>query len=403
MSSLTTTRTMQLGEEGFLRKVIRRRKLESVFLFVTASCNSKCRTCFYARETHPGEDLSFAQLQRLSESAPRFDKLWLSGGEPLLRDDLVEIVELFYRHNGIKTVNFPTNGLLADRIVSEVGRLAEACPKLAIHLNFSVDGLGEVHDRIRGLPGSFERTMAAMERAERAFAGHPRIHRNAASVVVAENIDGLVDLGLYLFKRFRLATQFFEAARGESRDPELARVRPEQLAALHARLVPLVAAMGARLFGALPPGARQLAEMTFLGMTLELYRLQRANLAGPHPWGMDCTAGETTLVIDHDGGFRACELRPRIGHLADFGFDLAAAHRSPAMRDEIRAIGGGARANCWCTHTCWTLSSTKFSPRKILLDVPRGYLAARWHGIPELDPASIDLADLARRHHLGGA
>ena len=73
------------------------------------------------------------------------------------------------------------------------------------------------------------------------------------------------------------------------------------------------------------------------------------------------------------------------------------------MRDEIRAIGGGARANCWCTHTCWTLSSMKFSPRKIVLDVPRGYLMARWKGYPPLDPARIDVADIERRSHLGPA
>ncbi|HOX42437.1 MAG TPA: radical SAM protein [Myxococcota bacterium] len=403
MAAMTSTRDIQLGEQGFLRKVVRRRKLESVFLFATVNCNSKCRTCFYAKETHPGADLTFAEIQRLSETAPPFDKLWLSGGEPLLRDDLVEIVALFYRNNGIRTVNFPTNGLLADRVESEVRRLADTCPKLAIHLNFSLDGLGEVHDKIRGVPGSFERTMAAMERTKKAFAGHPRIHQNVASVVVAENIDGLHDLGLYLFKRFNLATQFFEAVRGESRDPQLARVDRRQLEGLHQRLLPLYDAMAERLFGGLPRAVRGLAKMSFIGMTLELYRLQRANLEGPHPWGMDCTAGETTLVVDHDGGFRACELRPRIGHLRDYGFDLAAAHGSPAMRDEIRAIGGGARANCWCTHTCWTLSSTKFSPRKIVLDVPRGYLAAAWKGYPKLDPARIDLADLERRYHLARA
>ncbi len=400
---MRATRDMQLGEEGFLRKVVRRRKLESVFLFATVNCNSKCRTCFYAKETHPGADLTFAEIQRLSETAPRFDKLWLSGGEPLLRGDLVEIVALFYRNNGVKTVNFPTNGLLPERVESEVGRLVARCPELNVHLNFSVDGLGEVHDRIRGVPGSFERTMATIERAQRAFDGHPRVHQNVATVVVAENVDGLHDLGLYLFKRFRLATQFFEAVRGESRDPLLARATRAQLEALHERLLPLYAAMAERLFAGLPVGARQLARLSFLGVTQELYRLQRENLEGPHPWGMDCTAGETTLVVDHDGGFRACELRPRIGHLRDFGFDLAAAHRSPAMREEIRAIGGGARANCWCTHTCFTLSSTKFSPRKILLDIPRGYLAARWRGYPTLDPARIDLADIERRHHLAGA
>jgi Fe-coproporphyrin III synthase len=403
MTRWNMTRDIQLGEEGMLHKIVRRRKLESVFLFATVRCNSKCRTCFYAKETHPGDDMTFEQIRKLSETAPRFDKLWLSGGEPVLRDDLVDIVELFCRNNGVKTVNFPTNGLAGEKVEAEVARLLDRCGELTVHLNYSLDGLGEMHDRIRGVPGAFERTTATMERTERRFAGHPRLHQNVATVVTAENIEQLPDLAWYLFRRYRLATQYFEAVRGESRDPALPRAGRAQLALLHERLMPLYGAMADRLFEKLPTAGRHLAKAIFVGTTSELYRIQRDNLGGPQPWGMDCTAGETTLVIDHDGGFRACELRPRIGHLADYGYDLAAAHHSLAMRDEIRAIGGGARANCWCTHTCWMLSSMKFSPRTLAWNVPRGYFEARRQGATSFDPAAIDVGEIERRYQIGGA
>jgi MoaA/NifB/PqqE/SkfB family radical SAM enzyme len=396
MAPASSSRDFQLGEEGFLRKVVRRRKLESVFLFATVNCNSKCRTCFYAKETHPGDDLTFEQIRRLSESAPQFDKLWLSGGEPLLRDDLVEIVQLFYRNNGIKTVNFPTNGLLAERVATEVQRLADICPQLAIHLNFSLDGLGEVHDKIRGVPGGFERTIAAIERSMKAFAGHPRIIQNVASVVTAENIDGLYDLALYLFKKFQLATHVFEAVRGESRDPKLLRAHREQLEALHDRVLPLYGAMADRLFSSLPRGVRDLAKMSFIGVTLELQRLQRENVAGTYPWGMDCTAGETTLVVDHDGGFRACEQRERIGRLGDFGYDLGAAWRSPVMAAEVDAIGGGEKAGCWCTHSGRMRASMPFSPRTLLLGVPWRYLEWRRSGALRFDPTSMRMPTFER-------
>jgi MoaA/NifB/PqqE/SkfB family radical SAM enzyme len=391
-----------MGEEGFFNKVVRRRKLESVFLFVTNDCNSQCRTCFYAKETHPGANMTFAQIRTLSETAPRFDKLWLSGGEPFLRPDLVEIIELFYRNNDIKTINLPTNGLLPERVETEVRKLVDRCPNLAVHLNYSLDGLGEVHDRQRGVPGGFEKTIKAMERTSAAFAGHPRIHQNVATVVTGENVDQLFDLGLYLFKRFRLATQFFEAVRGDPRDPKLARADRPRLEAFHRQLVPLMDLYANRLFKELPPGGRQLAKVSFMGVMGELYRIQETNLNGPTPWGMDCTAGETTLVLDHDGGFRSCEMRPRIGNVRDYGFDLRAAHESVAMREEIRAIGGGERANCWCTHTCWMLSSMKFSPRKIVVEVPRRFLESKRELGAPLDPDQIDLAGLEQRYGLAG-
>ena len=81
---------------------------------------------------------------------------------------------------------------------------------------------------------------------------------------------------------------------------------------------------------------------------------------------MDCTAGETTLVLDYDGRFRACELREPIGSVKDYGYDIQKIMQSEAMKAEIDAIGHGYRANCWCTHGCWIMSSIVFNPLKML-------------------------------------
>ena len=98
----------------YAKAVFRPKQLESVFLFVTSTCNSLCRTCFYWDELNKGQDLTFEQLERVSETAPQFHKLWISGGEPFLRKELAEIIALFYRNNGMRHVNLPTNGLLPE-------------------------------------------------------------------------------------------------------------------------------------------------------------------------------------------------------------------------------------------------------------------------------------------------
>jgi L-lysine 2,3-aminomutase len=72
----------------YAKSVFRPKHLESVFLFVTSTCNSLCRTCFYWHELNQGRDLAFEQLDRISPAAPPFHKLppfrklWISGGEP---------------------------------------------------------------------------------------------------------------------------------------------------------------------------------------------------------------------------------------------------------------------------------------------------------------------------------
>ncbi len=391
---------MQMGEPGFLSKVVRRKRLESVFLFVTSRCNSRCRTCFYSEELNKGEDLSFDQIRQLSETAPAFDKLWISGGEPFMRDDLTELIEMFYRNNRVKTINLPTNGLLGDRIEQGVGRLLEACPELEIHLNFSVDGLGRTHDQIRGVEGGYLKTIATMDRVERRFGDHPRLHRNVATVVNAENFDELYELGLYLLQRFNLATQFFEVMRGDPRDPQLKRLNRHQLEQLHHRLLPLYEVMADRLFEKLPGPGKVLARVYFMGVLCFLYRLQQQNVAGPHPWGMSCTAGKTTLVIDHDGGFRSCEMRPPLGKVQDYGCDLSKVINSEALSTEVATLGGGKKANCWCTHTCWMISSMKFSPRTLLFEIPRTYLGYRFGGGPAHHSLGMDPTEIERKYQI---
>lgn len=88
---------------------------------------------------------------------------------------------------------------------------------------------------------------------------------------------------------------------------------------------------------------------------------------------MDCTAGETTLVIDYDGRFRSCELREPLGNVKDYDCDVQQIMQSEAMKQEIEAIGHGYKANCWCTHGCFITSSLTFNPRKMIKKVYKGY------------------------------
>jgi hypothetical protein len=87
---------------------------------------------------------------------------------------------------------------------------------------------------------------------------------------------------------------------------------------------------------------------------------------------MDCTAGETTLVIDYDGRFRSCELRPPLGKVQDYNCNVQDIMNGPAMKKEIADIGHGYKANCWCTHGCWIMSSLNFNPGKMISKIIKG-------------------------------
>lgn len=118
----------------------------------TQRCNLKCLHCYaQAQNTiFPGE-LSTEEGKAFIQDLADFGvpALLFSGGEPLLRDDILELAS-WASKLGIRAV-FSTNGTLikdglAERIV-EVG-LAE--------VGISIDGLGPINDRFRGHKGAFE-------------------------------------------------------------------------------------------------------------------------------------------------------------------------------------------------------------------------------------------------------
>ena len=124
-SSGSYNRAVGFSYLRYAKGIFRPLQLEGLFLFVTSTCNSLCRTCFYWEELNQGRDLSFDQLARVSQTAPKFHKLWISGGEPFLRKELAEIIEMFYRNNGVRALNLPTNGLLPAQVVAVIDYLLE--------------------------------------------------------------------------------------------------------------------------------------------------------------------------------------------------------------------------------------------------------------------------------------
>ena len=152
----------------------RRRKLNTLIFFVTSHCNATCDTCFYWDELNRPGDLDWKEIVKLSESTPQITDLWFSGGEPTLRRDLEDIIDLFVAKNGVRHINLPTNGLKPRRIYEIAERCLEANPNLELHINIALDGLRDSHDAMRGVPGNFDKAIesARMLRSLKPMFGH---------------------------------------------------------------------------------------------------------------------------------------------------------------------------------------------------------------------------------------
>jgi len=132
-------------------------------LSVTYKCNSRCKTCNVYKRT--SNELSLGEWRRIFEGIGG-TPFWvtISGGEPFLRPDIIEIVTTLYDQCHPAIINIPTNGLLDHRIPEIVEAIARHCKKAQIVVNLSIDEIGERHDVIRGVRKSYTKALATFKR-----------------------------------------------------------------------------------------------------------------------------------------------------------------------------------------------------------------------------------------------
>ncbi|MBT4331697.1 MAG: radical SAM protein [Candidatus Cloacimonetes bacterium] len=118
------------------------------------TCNSHCKTCNVWKKKSDNLTISeYKQIFKKLGKSPYW--LTLSGGEPFLRKDIVEICLELYKYSKPKIINIPSNGLLTNTIVKNVKLITEICSNSQIIVNLSIDNIAEKHDEIRGVPGNY--------------------------------------------------------------------------------------------------------------------------------------------------------------------------------------------------------------------------------------------------------
>ncbi|MGQ9464110.1 MAG: radical SAM protein [bacterium] len=129
---------------------------ETINIFPTFRCNLKCEMCFikYAKVE---DELEIKDWFHIIDSIKRFHpRIHISGGEPLVFKDIMKIIE-YIKHNDL-LLNITTNGTL-------LGEYAEDLVKYKVnHIDISIDGPEQIHDRLRGVKGTFARIIKGLEK-----------------------------------------------------------------------------------------------------------------------------------------------------------------------------------------------------------------------------------------------
>ncbi|MBF0531093.1 MAG: radical SAM protein, partial [Deltaproteobacteria bacterium] len=328
---------------NFLENVTAVDRLNFLIFFITSACNCRCSTCFYWQSLNKTENLSLAEIKKVSASMGRFRTLLLSGGEPFMRNDIAAVCSCFIEQNGIAALAVPTNCTLPERIVPFVEDMLRRYPHLTLSINPSLDGLRETHDAMRGKTGVFEKVVETVTELSRIRRRHPKLEIVINTVISEENAGEIDLLGDLVYNEMDCDYHEFEILRGDPRDGGLKAPPIAEIRRLHGLIVRNRERYLKRR------GAGEVERFAEMGLLLYSQKVKERVL-DHRGLPVRCTAGRNIGVLEPDGGVRLCELLPAIGNVREAGYDFLSVWNSPramALRENIRAT------DCACTHVCF--------------------------------------------------
>lgn len=179
-------------------------------LLVNDVCNSRCQMCLIWKNK-ANDQLSPCDLEKVLND-PLFSRLryiGVSGGEPTLRADLPEIFRVICSKSpSIRGAGIITNGILEEVVKKRILKCADICHAASVPFNvmLSLDGLGEIHDKVRGRENNFQSTLSLLQY----FHNETDIPTSFGCTITSENalyVDELLDFAIKekLYGRFRIA------------------------------------------------------------------------------------------------------------------------------------------------------------------------------------------------------
>ncbi len=169
--------------------------LGMLFVELTARCNERCIHCYAESGPERTELLSLQDIRMALTMAAGLGRPFVqfTGGDPLIHPHLVKAVA-HARSLDFSGIEIYTNGLLLNEAL--IARLVPLAPRLSFSIYADTP---EIHDAITCVPGSWKKTLTAMQRARAAG-----LEIRAGIALMDENLDGAARMQGFLRQELEL-------------------------------------------------------------------------------------------------------------------------------------------------------------------------------------------------------
>ena len=156
-------------------------------IYIDGRCNMHCGFCCHAamdaRKTPIMPAEKWGSIFRKAQSLLH---LTVTGGEPFIRKDFVEIIDKIILSCGVPRVSIKTNGFYTERIKNFIPKLIDKHRNTEFTLSISLDGPEEMHDKVRNFKGGYKQVLETIE-IMNVYRNQPNFFLRLASVLTKDN------------------------------------------------------------------------------------------------------------------------------------------------------------------------------------------------------------------------
>lgn len=166
---------------------------------ITKRCNSRCVMCDIW-QMDKEEELSSKEFGEILKDSifKEVKAVGVNGGEPTLLPNLNEYIDHILTLPKIKSLNIISNGFKTDYLLGILEDIKGKCVSMGVqfHVSISLDGVGEIHDKQRGISDVFQKTTKTIDALVRDTNKYCHSF-DVACTVTKINVDYLVQLERY--------------------------------------------------------------------------------------------------------------------------------------------------------------------------------------------------------------
>jgi len=302
----------------------------NIGMSVTERCNSRCKTC-NVWKTDIKDELGVEEWEKIFRSIGKSHSwITVAEGEAFLSRDLVDIMRVVVKNNDPQILLLPTNGILTKNITKSVREIL-GFYKGRLIVNFSLDDIGELHDKIRGVKGNFKHLVDSASAVGELRSDFDNLNMGINTVVSKYNVDHIKELYDFVKKEISPDSHIFEIARnGASLYNNGVSITPDIKKYLEA-MKSVEGGGGAKL--------------TYF-FRKRYYRLLEEILRDKKEV-IPCYSGISSAHISSTGDVWACSMRCNsMGNLRGNNYDFKTVWKSERAKKIRRDI---KERKCWCT------------------------------------------------------